>query len=84
MKNSPALNKKNYINNRIMPKIKTKSGTKKRFKVTGTGKVLMFASGKRHNLSKRTKTMKRSSRGPTLMSKQDTRIVKKYINAKLR
>ena len=84
MKNSLALNKKNYINNRIMPKIKTKSGTKKRFKVTGTGKVLMFASGKRHNLSKRTKTMKRSSRGPTLMSKQDTRIVKKYINAKLR
>ena len=36
------------------------------------------------NLSKRTKTMKRSSRGPTVMSKQDTRIVKKYINAKLR
>ena len=48
-----------------MPKIKTKSGTKKRFKVTSTGKILMFASGKRHNLTKRTKTMKRSSRGPT-------------------
>ena len=38
-----------------MPKIKTKSGTKKRFKVTATGKVAMFASGKRHNLTKRTK-----------------------------
>ena len=35
-----------------MPKIKTKSGTKKRFKVTATGKVMMFASGKRHNLTK--------------------------------
>ena len=67
-----------------MPKIKTKSGTKKRFKVTATGKILMFASGKRHNLSKRTKTMKRSSRGPVTMSKQDTKIVKKYINAKQR
>ena len=78
------MTKKNAINNFIMPKIKTKSGTKKRFKVTGTGKVLMFASGKRHNLTKRTKTMKRSSRGPTLMYKQDTKIVKKYINAKLR
>ena len=77
MKNGLALGEKNYINSFIMPKIKTKSGTKKRFKVTGTGKVLMFASGKRHNLSKRTKTMKRSSRGPTLMSKQDTKIVKK-------
>jgi large subunit ribosomal protein L35 len=84
MKNNLALEEKNYINKLIMPKIKTKSGTKKRFKVTATGKILMFASGKRHNLSKRTKTMKRSSRGPTLMSKQDTKIVKKYINAKLR
>ena len=78
------MTKKNAINDFIMPKIKTKSGTKKRFKVTATGKVLMFASGKRHNLTKRSKTMKRSSRGPTVMSKQDTKIVKKYINAKLR
>ena len=78
------MNKKQYINNKIMPKIKTKSGTKKRFKVTATGKILMYASGKRHNLTKRTKTMKRSSKGPTLMSEQDTRIVKKYINMKSR
>ena len=35
-----------------MPKIKTKSGTKKRFRLTASGKVIMFASGKRHNLSK--------------------------------
>jgi large subunit ribosomal protein L35 len=66
-----------------MPKIKTKSGTKKRFKVTATGKVAMFASGKRHNLTKRTKKMKRSAKGPTIMSKQDSRIVKKYMNVKI-
>ncbi|MDC3091753.1 50S ribosomal protein L35, partial [Rickettsiales bacterium] len=34
-----------------MPKMKTKSGTKKRFRITATGKVVMFGSGKRHNLS---------------------------------
>jgi len=67
-----------------MPKIKTKSGTKKRFKVTSTGKVLMFASGKRHNLTKRTRKMKRSAKGPTVMCKADSTIVKKYINMKLR
>ena len=66
-----------------MPKIKTKSGTKKRFKVTATGKVLMFASGKRHNLTKRTKKMKRSAKVPVIMSKQDTKIVKKYMNSKI-
>ena len=45
-----------------MPKIKTKSGTKKRFKTTGTGKVAMFSSGKRHNLTKRTKKNEKSGK----------------------
>jgi large subunit ribosomal protein L35 len=31
-----------------MPKMKTKSGAKKRFKITGTGKVMAAAQGKRH------------------------------------
>ena len=66
-----------------MPKMKTKSGTKKRFRVTGTGKVVMFGSGKRHNLSNKPKKMKRSSKGPLIMSKQDSIIVKKYMNTKI-
>ena len=37
-----------------MPKMKTKSGAKKRFKVTGTGKVKAQAQGKRHGMIKRT------------------------------
>ena len=81
-----ALLKKTYINkkkNRQMPKIKTKSGTKKRFKTTASGKVVMFPSCKRHNLSKRSKKMKRAAKGPTIMSKQDSRIVKKYMNVKI-
>ena len=65
-----------------MPKIKTKSGTKKRFRLTASGKVIMFASGKRHNLSKRSNTTKRNARGPQIMSKQDSRIVKQYMNLK--
>tara|TARA_X000000950_G_C13847426_1_gene633033 strand:+ start:452 stop:652 length:201 start_codon:yes stop_codon:yes gene_type:complete len=65
-----------------MPKIKTKSGTKKRFRLTGTGKIVMFASGKRHNLSKRSNKMKRQSKGPQIMAKSDSVIVKKYINLK--
>ena len=47
-----------------MPKMKTKSGTKKRFRLTATGKVVMFASGKRHNLSSKSKKVKRNAKGP--------------------
>ena len=52
-----------------MPKIKTKSGTKKRFKTTASGKVVMFPSCK-GTTSKRSRKMKRSAKGPTIMSKQ--------------
>src|ERR1700724_3510766 len=38
-----------------MPKVKTKSGAKKRFKVTGSGKVLYAQAGKRHGMIKRSK-----------------------------
>ena len=37
-----------------MPKLKTKSGAKKRFKVTATGKVMAAHAGKRHGMIKRT------------------------------
>ncbi|MCB1419337.1 MAG: 50S ribosomal protein L35, partial [Notoacmeibacter sp.] len=36
-----------------MPKMKTKSAAKKRFKITGTGKVKVAAAGKRHGMIKR-------------------------------
>ena len=41
-----------------MPKLKTKSGAKKRFKVTATGKVMAAQRGKRHGMIKRTKKQK--------------------------
>ena len=37
-----------------MPKMKTKSGAKKRFKITGSGKVMHAQQGKRHGMIKRT------------------------------
>jgi len=37
-----------------MPKMKTKSAAKKRFKITGTGKVMYAQAGKRHGMIKRT------------------------------
>jgi ribosomal protein L35 len=46
-----------------MPKLKTKSGAKKRFKVTGTGKVKVAAQGKRHGMIKRPKRAQRAGPG---------------------
>jgi large subunit ribosomal protein L35 len=61
-----------------MPKIKTKSGAKKRFKITGTGKVLFAQSGKRHGMIKRTKKQIREHRGTKTLFKTDGDNIKKY------
>jgi large subunit ribosomal protein L35 len=52
-----------------MPKMKTKSGAKKRFKVTGRGKVVTGHGNKRHNLRKRSQSMKRKARGTKTLAK---------------
>ena len=62
-----------------MPKLKTKSSAKKRFKITAKGKVVMAQSGKRHGMIKRTNSQIRKQRGTTIMSKQDSKIVKSYM-----
>ena len=62
-----------------MPKLKTKSSAKKRFKLTGTGKVCAAVAFKRHNLRKRSTKMKRQARGMMTLSPQDARIVKSYM-----
>ncbi len=58
-----------------MPKLKTKSSAKKRFRVTGSGKVLMNHGYKQHNLRKRPQKMKRSARGTRVLSAADTGLV---------
>lgn len=62
-----------------MPKLKTKSGAKKRFKVTATGKVKCQAAGKRHGMIKRTSKFIRNARGMMVLSDQDAKIVKKWM-----
>lgn len=41
-----------------MPKSKSHSGAQKRFKITGSGKIMRKGIGKRHNLSAQKKTKK--------------------------
>jgi large subunit ribosomal protein L35 len=62
-----------------MPKLKTKSGAKKRFKVTATGKVMHAQRGKRHGMIKRTKKQIRQLRGTRVLFKTDAEKVKKYF-----
>jgi large subunit ribosomal protein L35 len=60
-----------------MPKLKTHSGAKKRFKVTATGKVLAKQAGHQHGMIKRTTKFIRKARGTTVLSDADARIIKK-------
>ena len=57
-----------------MPKLKTKSSAKKRFKITARGKVIMPQAGKRHGMIKRTNTQIRKQRGTTIMSKVNLKL----------
>ncbi len=51
-----------------MPKVKTNSSAKKRFKVTATGKILHKQAGKRHNLGKKSQKRIRNLRKSGVMS----------------
>ena len=62
-----------------MPKMKTKSRCKKRFKVTANGRVKTGQAGKRHGMIKRTRKFIRNARGTTVMSTPDERIVKSMM-----
>ena len=62
-----------------MPKMKTKSSAKKRFRMTATGKVKAQPAGKRHGMIKRSNDFIRDARGTMILSKPDERIVKTYM-----
>jgi large subunit ribosomal protein L35 len=61
-----------------MPKVKTKSSVKKRFKITATGKVLAGPGNKRHNLSARSQKAIRSNRRHQTLTPMDARTVKQW------
>jgi large subunit ribosomal protein L35 len=63
-----------------MPKMKTKSSAKKRFKITGTGKVLSAAAGKRHGMIKRTNKFIRDARGTMVLAEPDAKkVIKNFL-----
>lgn len=62
-----------------MPKLKTKSGVKKRFKLTATGKVIATQAGKNHFMRRRTKSQLRNLRGTTILCDQDAKNIVKYF-----
>jgi large subunit ribosomal protein L35 len=61
-----------------MSKLKTRGAAKKRFKVTGTGKVRVQYAYKRHNLRKRSQKMKRHARGMKVLQGADARVIKRH------
>ena len=62
-----------------MPKMKTKSSAKKRFKITATGKVKVAQAGKQHGMIKRSNKFIRDQRGTMVLSEPDARIVRKFL-----
>jgi large subunit ribosomal protein L35 len=62
-----------------MPKLKTKSGAKKRFKVTGTGKIKHKPAYKNHILTKKETKQKRNLRSKSLVAKSDMNNVKDML-----
>jgi large subunit ribosomal protein L35 len=62
-----------------MPKLKTKSGVKKRFKLTASGKVKAGAAGKRHRLISHNGKYIRQNRGTDTIADADAKRVKLWI-----
>jgi len=62
-----------------MPKLKTKSGAKKRFKLTATGKLKAGVAGKRHRLISHNGKYIRQNRGTKVMSEADAKTIRTYL-----
>jgi large subunit ribosomal protein L35 len=62
-----------------MPKIKTNSGAKKRFALTGTGKIKRKHAFKSHILTKKTKKQKRNLTHTGLVAKSDEKNVRQML-----
>ena len=62
-----------------MPKMKTKSSTKRRFRTTGSGKLKGNFAYKRHCLGSKSQKMKRKARGAFVLADSDAKIVRKFL-----
>jgi large subunit ribosomal protein L35 len=62
-----------------MPKMKSKSGAAKRFKVRGSGSIKRGQAFKRHILTKKTTKSKRHLRGATAVHEADVKSVRAML-----
>lgn len=62
-----------------MPKMKTKRAAAKRFKKTGTGKLMRFKANKRHILTKKSTKRKRNLRQPIVADETNVKTMKKIM-----
>ena len=62
-----------------MPKLKSKSGAKKRFRFTAKGKIKHGQTGKRHGMIKRSNEQIRNLRGTRVLSDSETQRVKRWL-----
>jgi large subunit ribosomal protein L35 len=62
-----------------MPKMKTHKGTAKRFRVTGTGKIVRGKAFKSHIMEKKSPKRKRGFRQETCVARADMNVVKKGL-----
>ena len=71
------------INNNLkltkMPKVKTNSGAKKRFRFTGTGKIKRHHAFHSHILTKKTKKQKRNLLGETIVDRSNLKQVRDLL-----
>ena len=62
-----------------MPKMKTHKGAAKRFRTTGSGKIMRGKAFKSHILEKKSPKRKRGFRQETAVATSDTRVIKKLL-----
>ncbi len=62
-----------------MPKMKTKSSVKKRFRISGSGKVIRSKAGKQHGMIKRSKKFIRQARGTTTACESNARMIRRLM-----
>ncbi|GAA3468813.1 50S ribosomal protein L35 [Nonomuraea roseola] len=62
-----------------MPKMKSHSGAKKRFRVTGTGKIVRRRANRKHLLEHKPSTRTRRLAPDVVMSDADTKKIKKLL-----
>jgi len=62
-----------------MPKQKSHSGAKKRFKVTGSGKVMKQQAGMRHNLEVKRSKVKRRLNQDQVLAPADAKVIKRLL-----